>query len=438
MAKDKKSRSRKSSGKGSDSASRDSSPPSSAPAPGTSSDQEGNPQAESTADEGTLAQNPEMSQGDSISQDQIVSEATEVPVLTDDAPLNSPQIEPALGAIVEDPANDRPAEDVQSPTDTEQSDMTALKDASNPSPTSPRPLQNLATELGNQIIDSSEEDSQREESNQSTPRKESLGADPEQRNPSENQGDVVGSSDARSGQIRELEEEKSQRLAAEERVKALEAKLKDQEKAHEGKAAAEKKKFERDLQKAHQATEAEKTKYDEKFNENDEEIKGYQAEIERLQNKEASLKASLEKSGKAAADDAARIKIENEQKELEMRDAIQRELNSTSEAPLTSPRDYPRPGSARFLLAEYEYLLDKFSPLYQALRNAANYADGRGDWTREDKQLLEAFGGALGEVNTHLEESLNMDIPQGDREVPQKCLAEARTLWGAIAQANTW
>lgn len=436
MAKDKRSRSRKSSGKGSDSASRDSSPLSTAPATGTSSDQEGKPQAESTADEGTLAQNAGTSQGDSIPQDQIVSEAAEVSVLTDDGTPNSPQIEPALGAIVEDPATDRPAEDVQSPTDTEQSDMTVSKDAGNPTPTSPRPLQNLATELGNQIIDSSEEDTQRDESNPSTPRKESLGADPEQRHPSENQGGVVRSSDARSGPTRELEEEKSQRLAAEERVKTLEAKLKDQEKAHEEKSAAEKNKFERKIQKANQATEAEKTKYDEKFNKTDEKMKGYQAEIERLQNEEASLKASLEESRKAAANDAARIKIENEQKE--MREAILREINSTAEAPLTSPRDYPRPGSARFLLAEYEYLLDKFSPLYQALRNAANYADGRGDWTSDDKQLLEAFGGALEEVNTRLEQSLNMDIPQEDRKVPQQCLEEARTLWGAIAQANTW
>lgn len=436
MAKDKKSRSRKSSGKGSNSASRDSSPPSSAPAPGTSSDQEGKPQAESTSDEGTLAQNAETSQGDSSSQDHIVSQATEAPVLPDNEPLNSPQIEPALGAIVEDPANDRPAEDFQSPTDIEQSHLTVAEDSTNSSPSSPRSMRNLAADLGDQNMDSSEEDTQGEQPNQSTPRRESLRADPEQGNPSENQGDVVGSSDARSGPTQELQEEQRQRLAAEERVKALEAKLKDQKKAHEERVAADKNKFDRQLQKAHQAIEATKVKYDEKFDENDKKVKGFQAEIEQHKQNSVRLEDLVKELEKTTTDEAARVKIDNDQKE--MRDAIMREINSTADAPLTSPRDYPRPGSARFLLAEHEYLLDKFSPLYSALRNAANYADGRGDWTSDEKQLFKAFDGALKEMNGRLKEDLDREPSQEDSKPPQNCLEEARTIWGNLAQANTW
>lgn len=235
---------------------------------------------------------------------------------------------------------------------------------------------------------------------------------------------MVASSDARSGPTRELQEEQRQRLAAEERVKALEEKV-----------AAEKKKFKRELEKTHQVIEANKEKYGEKFNESDEKVKGLQAEVEEYKNKSERLGDLLAECEKAAAGHAAQVKVEQD---MEMRAAILREINSTAEAPLASPRDYPRPGSARFLLAEHEYLLDKFSPLYSALRSAANYADGRGDWTSDEKQLFDAFDDALKQMNGRLEEDCNREISQEDSKTPQNCLEEARTIWGNTAQANTW
>ncbi|KAG6359543.1 hypothetical protein INS49_013064 [Diaporthe citri] len=432
MAKDKRSRSRKPSGKGSQSASRDPSPsPSSAPAPGAPTDQEEKPPADSKDDDGALPQTAETPRDDSNPQDQGVPQGSEVPVLlADNGPLSSPQIEPALGAVVEDPANDKSGGDLQSPANADQSLLGNPDDAGELSPELRRPSYNLSAELGGESMDGSEEDTQPEVENESTSRQEHPGADPGQQRPGENLGEAAGAKDARSGRTEEeFQEEVRKRLAAEERVNTLEAELKIREQRYEEAAAADRRKFQRAIQKANQAREADKMKFDEEFdNRVNESIKGFQEEMEKHANNAAKLTAIVEGGGKSAADDAARIKLENDQEEF--RNAVQRELNPTVEGPPVTPRDYPRPGSARFLLAECEYLLDKSSPLYDAVRSAANHADGRGDGpSGKNKGLFDAFSLELQQMNDFLEE--NMDLPQGT-------LNEAIRDWGYAAQENTW
>lgn len=431
MAKEKRSRSRKPSEKGSQSASREPSPsPSSAPPPGPSNDQEENSPADSKDDDGALPQTAETPRDDSENpQEQGVSQDSEVPVLADNGPLSSPQIEPALGAVIEDPANDEIGGDLQSPANADQSLLGNPEDASEPSPTFRRPSFNLAAELGGESMDSPVEGTQTEVANESTSRQETPGADPGQRRPSENKGEATGRKDARSGRIEEdFQEELRKRLAAEERVKELEAALKTQKQRYDEKAAAEKKKFDRAIQKANQAREADKMKLDEECNQRiDQTVKGFQAELDKQINNTARLTAMVESGGKSAADEAARIKLESDR---ELRSAIQRELNPTVEGPPVTPRGYPRPGSARFLLAECEYLLDKSSPLYEAVRSVANYVDGRGDVpSGRNKELFDEFSLSLQAINTFMEE--NMDIPQDT-------LNEASRDWGYATQEHTW
>lgn len=348
-------------------------------------------------------------------------------MLTDDGPLNSPQIEPALGAIVEDPASDRPAVDILSPTNTDQSLPGNPEDGSEASPTLRGPSLNLAAELENQSMDSSEEETQTEEANQSTTRQEPSGAEPGKRPAGDSNGAAVEPNDALSGGIDELQKEIRKRLAAEARVKTLQAELKAEKQRCDDEVEAEKLRFKRAIQKANQDREADKVKFDKEFSQGDQKIKMFQAEIAKLGDNVATLEAKLESSGKSSADDAARIKLEKEQEEY--RKAFEREVNPTVEAPLMTPRDYPRPGSARFLLAESAYLLDKYSPLYDAVRAAANYVDCRGDWNSKEKQLFGAFGTALGDMNDFLEK--NMDRPDD-------CLKVAREDWGLQARENTW
>lgn len=349
-------------------------------------------------------------------------------MLTDDGPLNSPQIEPALGAIVEDPVIDSPAEDFRSPTNTDQSLLGNPDDASEPSPTLRRPsYNNLAAELENQSMDSSEEETQTDEANQSTTQQEPSGAEPGQQPSGESIGAAAGSNDARSGRTEELQEEIRKRLAAEERVTTLQAALKAQQERHEDETKAQKRKFDRDIQKANQAREADKAKFDEEFDQGDKRTKEYQAEIEKNIDHVAKLEALLKSSAKSSADDDARIKLEKEREEYRI--ALQKELNPAAEAPPMTPRGYPRPGSARFLLAESAYLLDKHSRLYDAVRAAANYVDGRSDWKSNDKQLFEAFGNTIGEMNAFLEQNMHRS---------SECLEVARNDWGIAARVNTW
>lgn len=350
-------------------------------------------------------------------------------MLTDDGPLNSPQIEPSLGAIVEDPANDRPAVDILSPTNTDQSFPGNPEDGSEASPTLRRPSFNLAAELENQSMDSSEEETQTEEANQSTTRQEPPGAESGQRPPGDSNVAAVGPNDALSGGTEELQEEIRKRLAAEARVKTLQAELQAQAQRYDDEIRAEKRKFERDIQNANKAREADKVKFDKEFSQGDQKIKMFQEEIAKLGDNVATLEAKLESSGKSSADDAARVKLGKEKEQEEFRKAFEMEVNPTAEAPLMTPRDYPRPGSARFLLAESAYLLDKYSPLYDAVRAAANYVDRRGDWNSKEKQLFGAFGTALGDMNDFLEENMNR---------PDDCLKVAREEWGVSARENTW
>ncbi|KAI7785977.1 hypothetical protein LA080_005638 [Diaporthe eres] len=431
MAKDKRSRSRKPSGKGSQSASRDPSPsPSSAPSPGSPKDQEGKLLADSKDDNGTLPQTAETSRDDSNTQGRSVSQGSEIPVLTDNGPLNSPQIEPALGAVVENPANNQAGGDLQSPTNTDQSLLGIPDDSSESSPTFRRPSFNLATELQDESMDSPEEDTQTEGVNESASRQEAPGADTRQQHTSENMVEAAGPEDVRSGRTEEeFQEEIRRRIAAEERVNKLETELKAQQQRYEEQTEADKRRFEHAIQKANQAREADKMKFDEQCNHRiDETVKHFKAELAKHMDNAAKLTAVVEAGEKSAADAAARIKRENDLEEL--RNAFQREVNPTVEGPQLAPRDYPRPGSARFLLAECEYLLDKSSPLYEAVRSAANYADGRGDKPSDrSKELLDAFDNKLGEMIGFVEEYW---------ETPQGTLSEATRDWGYEAQKTTW
>lgn len=431
MAKDKRGRSRKPSGKGSQSVSRDSSPsPSSASPPGAPKDQEETPLADSKDDNGTLPETAETPRDDSNPQDQSVSQGSEVPVLTDNGPLNSPQIEPALSAVVEVPANDQAGGDLQSPTNTAQSLLDIPDNASESSPTVRRTSFNLAAELQDESMDSPQEDTQTEVANESASREDAPGADTRQQRPSENRGESAGSKDTRSGRTEEeFQEEIRRRIAAEERVNMLEAQVKAQRESFEEQARAEKRKFERALQKANQDREADKMKFDEEYNNRlDQRVKEFKAELAKQMDNTAKLTAVMEAGEKAAADDAARIKRENDREEL--RKAFQREVDPTVEGSQLAPRDYHRPGSARFLLAECEYLLDKSSPLYEAVRSAANYADGRGDNPSDrSKGLLNAFGEKLGEMINFMEENW---------ATAQDTLGEATRDWGYAAEENTW
>lgn len=351
-------------------------------------------------------------------------------MLTDNGPLASPQIEPALGVVVEDAANDEVGGDLQSPAIGDQSLLGNPEDASEPSPTLRRPSFNLAAELGSESMDGSDEDTQTEVANQNTSQEEPPGADRGQQRQNGNTGGPAGSKDARSGRTEEeFQEELKKRLAAEKQVNTLKAELKAQQQRYEEEAEADKRKYERALQRANQAREADKMKFDEECNQRiDERIKQFQAEIEKAEENVEKLTAQLEDGAKSAAEDAARTKLDNEREEL--RNAVQREINPTMEVPPATPRDFPRPGSARFLLAECEYLLDKSSPLYAAVRSAANYADGRGDDpSGKNRELFDAFSLRLQEMNVFLE--ANMDLPQGT-------LNEATRDWGYAAQENTW
>lgn len=349
-------------------------------------------------------------------------------MLADDGPLSSPQIEPALGPITEDRPNDGPDVDIQSPTNTERSLESSSEAASELSPSVRRPSFNLADELQNANMGDSDEETQTVLANQSATRQESPVADPGQQSSSGNIGEAAGSNGAISGRTEEeYQEETRKRLAAEERVSKLEAQLEAQQQRHEREVKAEKRKLEREIQKAEQAREADKLKFDEKFNEGDQRIKEYEAQINKYVDNVAKLEDELAKAGKSQADDAARVKLENEREEL--RNAIARELYPTAEAPPVTPRGLPQPGEARFLLAESEYLLDKQRPLYDALREAANYADGRGGLSPNNGVLVNSFRQYLGEMNDFLEAGMAR---------PRHCLLEARRDWGVMAQSDTW
>lgn len=433
MAKDRRSRPRKSSEKRSESASRDPSPSSSSPpAPATSGDEEQQPQADLINDEGKVPQEPEKHDEDSESQENVVSESSEVPVLADSGPLNSPQIEPALGDIVEEHPHDGPEAYVQSPTNTDESSLGNPDSSSEASPTLRRPSYNLGAELGDMDADSSEDD-KKTERNRSPTGKERLDPDPGQQPRSGIIGEAQGSNDATRGHTDdEFEGEVRKRVAAEERVLKLEAELRAQEQRHEEESAADKKKYERALEKANRAREADKLKFDEKHNAKEFEIKGFQEEIQKNVDNMAKLTVALENCERHVAEHSAEedIRIKLQKTEEQLRYAIQKEASQSLIGHSLAAPGFPRPGSARFLLAECEYLLDKHSPLYEAVRAVANYADGRSDGpSGENKRLLDAFNDRLKDMNAFLEENL-------DR--PQDCIREARRDWGFAAEENTW
>lgn len=469
MAKDKRSRSRKPSGKEPDSASRAASTdstvrepspsPSSEPAPTASGAQEETPQADLTNDKGTLPQNAENPDKVPSSQDQDISQVSEVPVMTEDGPLNSPQIEPSLGAIVEDAAIESPVGDSQTPTNTDQSLLGHPDDISQSSPAVRRPSFNLAAELQSADLNSSDEDTQVEEGPQGTTSpaenienspeessgaqkseiegepQEPLGANPGQEAPGDNTGAASKSDDVRPGRTeREFQEQTKKRLASEEKVKMLEAKLAAQKQRHDEEVEALEKKYERAIARANQAREADKEKFDMKYDDNDKRIQGFQAEIQKHVENVARLTAELEACEKSAAGDDAREGASTRNKELEAEReelwvAIQKEVNPSAVPPPT-PRGHPRPGSARFLLAESEYLIKKNSRLYDALRAAANYADGREDWpSDDDQQVFDAFRQTVKEMNDMVEEN---------EDRAEDGLAELRRYWGISMDGNKW
>ncbi|KKY35193.1 hypothetical protein UCDDA912_g04839 [Diaporthe ampelina] len=423
-----------------------------------SGEQEEKPQVDSIDGKGTLPQNSETPDEGTITQDQDVSQASDVPVVTEDGALNSPQIETGLGTVV-DSAIHSTVGNSQTPTNTGQSSLGYPDDTSQSSPTVRRPSFNLAAELQGADLNSSDEDTQVEGDLQSTTPsapnigdsseetsgaqksdiavapQEPLGADPGQQAPSKDIGAAPKSNDARLGRTeKEFQEESRTRLAAEERVKTLEAKLAAQQQRHDDEVEAAERRFERAIARANQAREADKEKFDMKYDDNDKRIQGFQAEIQKHVENVARLTAELEACEKSAAGDDAREGASARNKKLETKReelwaAIQREVNPSAVPPPT-PKGHPRPGSARFLLAESEYLLEKNSRLYDALRAAANYADGREDWpSDDDKQLFEAFRVTVGEVNDFLEEN---------EDRAQDCLKEWRRDWGIAAKANRW
>ncbi|KAL1874907.1 hypothetical protein Daus18300_003448 [Diaporthe australafricana] len=423
MAKDKRSRSRKPSGKNqgsgsrevsTDSAERNPSPsPSSAPAQGPSSD-----------------------------QDQDAPQASDAPMLTYDGASESA----------------RPVEDLQSPTGTDQS----LLDVNDRSPVARRfsPYNNLADELKgadfessdgdtnsggeqesatvseSQIDKSSEENSAAQQSATERELDQTRAANTgQQTTQSEETDDTRDIDEVRAARAaEEFEDEVRKRLAAEERVRALEAEALAENQRYESEKEAAEKGFKRAISRLERDREGEKEKYELKYDENDQKIQDFQAQIQKhvdnvqnltvaLEDCQGSLASKVEGNGASTGDNGA----EDEQEAL--RGMLQREFDASTGGPI-SPREGPRPGSARFLLAEYEYLLNKDSQLYEAVLATANYADGRGaSPSNEHKRLYDTFKVIIADMNEFLEKN---------EDRPVECLVESGRDWTVSVEENGW
>lgn len=328
-------------------------------------------------------------------QNQYASQVGRDPGLTDDGPLASPQIEPSLGEIVEESVKSRAGKDTQSPTNTDQST----------SPDAQGPSFNLADELEGVRSDGSGGDMRSEAGDQGT----SPIAVPAEGAPEA--GDVS------SGHSESIQEEKRKRLAAEERLSTLKAAMKDQQQRFEEEAENAKKKHEQALQKVNKAREAEKVKLELKNNTISLEVAKYEEMIEAL--------TQLEDPGQPIANDVSNQK-EKPAMDPKLLQAITKEINAGSgmdpigRLPMASKGGF-KPGSARVLLAECEFLLDKSTPVYTALRVMADYADGGRDRPSEkDKKMLGDFDGQLEGIIKLMEKHMKQPI---------ECLKESRNDW---------
>ncbi|KAJ0107131.1 hypothetical protein J7T55_014661 [Diaporthe amygdali] len=248
-------------------------------------------------------------------------------------------------------------------------------------------------------------------------------------------GEAPDSNSVRPGRSEvEYQEELSKRFAAEETVSKLQAEAEADRKRYEDDAKAERADFERRIRRLQQEKEGEKLKYESKFDDKDGKIQEFQEQIQKHTDNVQKLTTALEECQKSLAGDDAgagehRGDRGDENEQYTLRGALQRELDA-SMGGLPSPRNGLRPGSARFLLAEHEYLLDKNSQLYEAVLATANYADGRGSWTSdEDKRLVDAFRVAVAEMNEFLEKNV-------DRAVD--CVVESKNDWALSAKENGW
>lgn len=387
--------------------------PVSAPGPEQSSDHKAELQAGSITDDGKLSQKSETP------HDQDVSQASEVPVLTDDGALDSPQIEPGLGEIVEDAANGTPVEYFRSPTNTDQSG----------SPNIQQPSYNLASELEGVNLGSDEDVGPEGQSEQTSPSavqvdqssegnakiqdspakgnpQESRDAAPSQQAPSKGKAGKLGSNDERPGRYEDSQKETSKRIAAEKQVQELKDRLKAQGDDHERRERKAREWYDREMQKANQARENDKLNLENRLNE--EWKQKMTAEVRRYENNLAWM-AEMEGVGRSATGDDTQgddtsLKKQADNANEELAQAIKDEINAPLAGLPIAPRSDLRPGSARFLIAEHGYLLDQNSRLYNALMVTADYADGRGDVPGdEDEWLFNNFKRQLEEMIEFIE-----------------------------------
>lgn len=412
--------------------------PVSAPGPEQSSDHKAELQAGSITDDGKLSQKPETP------HDQDVSQASEVPVLTDDGALGSPQIEPGLGESVEDAANDTPVEDSRSPTNTDQSG----------SPNIRQPLYSLASELEGANLGSDEDVGPEGQSEQTSPSavkidqssegdatiqdspatgkpQESRDTVPNQQAPGKGKAGKLGSNDERPGRYEDSQKEKSKRIAAEKQVQELKDRLNAQRDDHERRERKAREWYDREMQKANQARETEKLNLENKV----EWDRNMQAEMDENHKVIARLTAEMEVLARSATGDDTQgdgtsLKKQADNANEELAQAIKDEINAPLAGLPIAPRIDLRPGSARFLIAQHGYLLDQNSRLYNALMVTADYADGRGDVPGdEDEWLFNDFQRQVGQMNEFIEANLERS---GD------CLKETVNDWEHAAEVGRY
>lgn len=349
----------------------------------------------------------------------------------------------------------RPVEDLQSPTDTDRS----LLDASDSSPVARRPSYNnlagelegfdssdgdtnsggeleIATVSESQIDKSSEENSAVQQPVTEREPEQTGAADAGQQTTQSKETEETRDIDkvraVRTAE--EFEDEVRKRLAAEERVRVLEAEALAEHQRHESEKEAAKQAFKRDIERIQKARAGEKAKYELKYDENDQKIHDFQAQIQKHVDNVQNLTAALEDcqgslASKEEGNGALTRDNEAEDEREALRGVLQREFDASAGGP-TSPRDGIRPGSARFLLAEHAYLLDKDSQLYEAVLATANYADGRGAWpSDEHRRLYDTFRVIIADMNDFLEKN-------GDR--PVECLVESGRDWTVSMEENGW
>lgn len=342
-------------------------------------------------------------------QNLYASQVGRDPMLTDDGSLASPQIEPSLGGIVEKSTNSGAGENTQSPTNTDQST----------SPDAQTSSFNLFDELERAGSDGFDEDMRGEGGDQGTsPTVHQIEGAPEAQEPHKPEY-------TNSGQSETIQKEKSKRLAAEERARKLKAEMEDQRERFEEQAEKAKKKHEQALQKANQAREAEKVKLEIKSKAN----LNLEAEVARLAKLAEGLEAQMDDLGQPTTSNDPGGDVSRQKKQVTMNEellqAINKEITAGSETnhiagpPMASKGEFR--GGARFLLAECEFLLDKSTPVYTALRAMADYADGGREWpSEEDRTMLETFDAQL---------QGTIELMEDHMDRPNKCLQVLRDDW---------